>query len=281
MTSLSPMVSQKPLLPFASIVFSVALPLASAAQDQQGIDCAQVTVQACPSLFKEECGDREFRAENVDACFAAVTGTDGDQPFCADPTAVKCKPSAECTELEDPVAHHFCLAGQTSCPTSIPGLLAQYDQVLVGLEGSLARYELLTTLNLDEATSIDILCEYEIERLHALRSEAQTELSDFESSENSIGANDQCTDTMQTFIDGGAPKGFPEETWDQIARRLTDGMAQIKNARGQVQSKIDALREAPDKLRSLQVAYNLICPEVPAQTPQLAPQPSSSTGDSQ
>lgn len=223
------------------------------------VDCSQINVSNCPTLFKEECRKPEFRAANVDACFDAVTDAAQDQAFCSDPAVNTCQPREECASLDDPVERHFCLAGQLSCKKSIPGLLGDYDSVIQGLQTSLSKYSDLTTLNLDTATSIDILCEFQIEQLNGLRSQAEAELTDFEASEDSIKAIDACSVTMQTFIDGGAPPELPEELWDQIARRLTDGMSQIQGKQGEIQSNIEALNDAPGKLKSLQVAFGLIC----------------------
>ena len=262
----------------AGFVGVFVLMLSSKAEAQA--DCSQVTLETCPSFFKEQCSDKAYFENNVDACFNVMADAKPDEPFCSGPEYLKCKPlpkaepSAECAAIDDPVKQHFCSAGQENCPTKIPNLLGQYDQVLQGLDGSLAKYDDLTTLDLGLATSIDVLCAYPIERLHTLRSEAESELSDFQDSADSIQAIDNCTATMQGFIDAGAPNGIPEETWDQIARRLTDGMSQIQDKQGKIASNIDALEAAPEKLRSLQIAYGLICPDSPDQS-------SSSTGVSQ
>ena len=216
----------------------------------------------CPSLFVEECKKKEFQLEHTEACFDALVGPRKDAEFCSDPEIdAACHPAAQCDILDDPVQQHFCVAGQSNCTTSIPGLLGEYNDVLQGLDASLYRYSDLTNLNLDEATSIDILCDYQIEQLNSLRKQANSELSDLQSSDESIDQIDQCASTMQSFIDSGAPPDLPAELWDQIARRLTDGMNQIQRKQGKIQSNIDALRAAPEKLRSLQVAYRLICPD--------------------
>ena len=36
------------------------------------IVCDQVTVENCPTLFKDECNDPTFRSENEDACLNAI-----------------------------------------------------------------------------------------------------------------------------------------------------------------------------------------------------------------
>ena len=224
-------------------------------------DCSRIDPGNCPSLFVEECKEKAFRLEHVDACFDALVGEARDADFCSDPqTEAACRAAAQCEFPDDSVRQHFCVAGQSNCTTSIPGLLGEYNDVLQGLDASLARYSDLTNLNLDEATSIDILCAYQIEQLNSLRNQAESELSDLQSSEESIDQIDQCASTLQSFIDSGAPPDLPAELWDQIARRLTDGMNQIQRKQGEIQSNIDALRAAPKKLHSLQIAYGLICP---------------------
>lgn len=223
--------------------------------------CEQITVINCPTQFVDDCKDPTFRDENLDACFDAVSGAIQDQPVCTDPAIAKCKPKAECEAMEDPVDQHFCKAGQSQCEKSVPGLLAEYDSVLKGLETSLARYGKLTTLDLGQATSIEVLCAYKIEELVTLQAEAETELNDFSGSEDSIGAIDQCSSTLQSFIDAGAPARFPAETWSQIANTLTAGMGQMQLKQGQIESSIAALKDAPLTLRSLRTAYRVICPK--------------------
>ena len=234
------------------------LPAVAVAQ----FDCSRIDPGNCPSLFVEECKEREFQLKHTEACFDALVGGRKDAEFCTDPQIeAACRQAAQCDFLDDPVRQHFCVAGQSNCTTSIPVLLGEYNDVLQGLDASLARYSDLTNLNLDEATSIDILCNYQIEQLNSLRKQAESELSDLQSSEESIDQIDQCASTMQSFIDSGAPPDLPAELWDQIARRLTDGMSQIQRKQGEIQSNIDALHAAPKKLQSLQIAYRLTCPE--------------------
>ena len=234
------------------------LPTVAVAQ----FDCFRINPVNCPSLFIEDCKEKEFQLEHTEACFDALVGERMDAEFCSNPQIESaCLQATQCNILDDPVRQHFCVAGQSNCKTSIPGLLGEYNDVLQGLAASLDRYSDLTNLNLDEATSIDILCAYQIEQLNSLRKQAESELSDLQSSEQSIDQIDQCASTMQSFIDSGAPPDLPAELWDQIARRLTDGMSQIQRKQGEIQSNIDALHAAPKKLRSLQIAYRLTCPE--------------------
>ena len=225
-------------------------------------DCSLLGPKNCPSLFVEECKEKQFQLEHTEACFDALVGEGRDAEFCSDPQIeATCRQAAQCNDLDDPVQQHFCVEGQSNCPTSIPGLLGEYNDVLQMLDASLARYSDLTNLSLDEATSIEILCDYQIEQLNSLRKQAESELSDLQSSEDSIDQIDQCASTIQSFIDSGAPPDLPAELWDQIARMLTDGMSTIQRKQGEIQSNFDALRAAPKKLRSLQIAYRLTCPE--------------------
>jgi len=237
--------------------------VAGAAQAQ--VDCQQVTALTCPSLFTQECRNKEFQEANVEACFEILTGDTQDQEFCAEPAAAQCKVSEECQDLDDPVKRHFCVAGQSECTTNIPGLLDEYNVILLGLDASLSEFSDLTNLNLDEKTSIDILCQTPLERLDQLRERAALELTSFEGSEDSINRIDQCSSTMQSFIDGGAPTDLPADLWDQIARRLIDGLGEIQSKQGEIQTNIEALTEAPKKLKSLSLAYGLICPEETAE----------------
>lgn len=245
--------------PITFILFTFFVSVSSPASAQ--FDCSRISVQSCPSLFEEECRNRDFQTANIDACFDALTGSKPDEAFCADPAVGTCKPSEECAKIDSPVKRHFCAAGQSSCKTKVPYILDDYNLVLARLEESLAKYNNLTNLNLDEANSIKKLCEYQIDQLNSLQSQAETELTAFESSENGISQIDQCASTMQSYLDAGAPRDLPQETWDQIVNALVDGMGEIQSKQGQIQTRIEALRSAPDKLRSLKYAYEVICPE--------------------
>lgn len=224
-------------------------------------DCNQINVVNCPSMFKEKCQDKEFRDANVDACFAAITEASSDAAYCAGEQAALCTPREDCEKLDSPVERHFCKAGAANCDTNIPGLLERYNDVLARLDNSLAKYSDLTSLDLNKADSIDVLCKYQIEQLQTLRSQAETELETFGQAEGRTSAIDQCSSTMQTFIDAGAPSGLNEELWDQIARKLRDGMTEIQGKQGQIQTTIENLKKAPEKLGSLKVAYELVCPK--------------------
>lgn len=240
--------------------FGVALSFAArtaAAQD----GCEQITVANCPTFFKEDCSDPKFRSENVDACFNIITDAAVDQPICSESAIQRCVPKEECEKMDDPLDHHFCLAGQSQCKKTVPELLAEYDVVLKGLQGALSDYDSLTKLDLGDASSIEKLCGYKVAELDRLQGEAETQLTNFSSSEDSIGSVDQCASTLQSFIDAGAPEDFPQETWDEIAKVMNAGMQNVQIMQGQIESSIEALKVAPKKLRSLKTGYRLICPQ--------------------
>lgn len=221
--------------------------------------CEKVTVAACPTLFLEECRDPSFRNANVDACFDAISGAQ-DADFCSSPEVEACRPNTECEALANPIDAYFCRAGQSQCTKNIPDLLSEYNRVLDALNVSLGAYSGLTELDLNKATSIELLCGFPIDELESLRDQSASEISTIEGSEQSIETIDMCAQTMQGFIDQGAPVGFPADTWDLIARELISGMDKVELTQGEIQGKIQNLKEAPQTLSSLAIAYGVICP---------------------
>tara|TARA_B110000503_G_scaffold141828_1_gene236553 strand:- start:1492 stop:2262 length:771 start_codon:yes stop_codon:yes gene_type:complete len=224
--------------------------------------CADITINNCPTLFREECIDTEFRNANVNACFNAITDI-GDADFCASAEASACTPNPECDAMLEPIDRYFCVKNQNECPTNVGVLSKQYDEVLTDLNASLARYQELTGLELGEADTLENLCAFPLAELESLQEQSLMEIATIETSERSIGSIDQCATTLQSFIDQGAPPNFPEETWDLIASAHLSGTKQVEIVRGRIQGNIESLKEAPEELSSLRTAYRIICPQDP------------------
>lgn len=223
--------------------------------------CTDITVANCPTTFREKCEtDDAFFKSEPRTCVDAIRGKSVDKPFCNSPEAKeRCEPAKDCSEVDDPTKKFFCEQGQSRCNTSIKGLIGEYGEVLIGLNTTLANYDQLTTLDLKDATSIELLCKFKLNELGALETQAKDELVGLQSTERSIGSLDSCSATMQNFLDKGAPEGLPPELWDQIIGRLTDGMKEINSQQGKIQRNIEDLQNAPSKLRALRTAYGLVC----------------------
>ena len=221
--------------------------------------CSMISIDTCPTFFKERCGtDQEFAASNALQCVRVLNETAADQEQCSKIDMAACTPRS-CEESGDATARFFCERGKSSCTKTAWGLKAEFDDLLGELDARLLNYKDVIELDLSRVADLEALCAFPREELETFRTQATENADLLGGYEERLNEKKSCASTLNDFLQSERPEGLPIELWQNLKEFAASGLKEVAEREGVIRSQAENLAAAPQKLNALLVAHGIGC----------------------
>lgn len=238
-----------------ALTFGAAVPVVA---QQPG--CVMPAISVCPNLYIDRCRtDAAFRGSAPLQCSEALAGKAKDAPECAkfDPNSCVVM-DCEDTSLH-PLKAFYCRQGYPACPQRIPELQKSFDEALSSLSQTLTPLQELTQLDPASIPDTEQLCSFSTDRIEVLQQQAQAAQDAIEQDASNLLLFRECNRLTVEFLDSPPPENISNTLWENIRTVLSDQIRGVSRRQGEVDSSIEALKQAPQKIRDLRLVHDFAC----------------------
>lgn len=233
--------------------FQIAL-----AQENQ---CRRPSFEACPNLYIDDCkSNLTFQEANVKQCVRVLAGNIETSEACSAYDPSLCV-QADCSaEGLNPLQVFYCENAQPECPANIEVMQQEFDQVLTQLTGTLDPYNELIELDIGDIDTPGKLCAYPADEVLRLEILAKDDQDGIEEYRGQLGFLRQCNQLFNEFMEGPPPsKEIPVALWEQMKTNLSDQIKNVASKEGRVNTEVELLQSAPEKISSLKFLHDITC----------------------